>query len=40
MGEAGRARVAEKFSAERMVQEMVQVYGDVLGTNASLEPKT
>ena len=39
MGEAGRARVAEKFSAERMVQEMVHVYEDVLGTNASFEPK-
>ena len=29
MGEAGRARIAERFSSERMVEEMSKVYREV-----------
>ena len=36
LGRAGRERVAERFSADRMVQQMVRVYEEVLGTNLSV----
>jgi glycosyltransferase involved in cell wall biosynthesis len=36
---AGRARVAEKFSADYMVQQMVHLYGDLLGTNMGVAAK-
>jgi glycosyltransferase involved in cell wall biosynthesis len=33
MGEAGRARIAKTFSADHMVEKMLEVYEEVLGTN-------
>ncbi|HEY2456178.1 MAG TPA: glycosyltransferase family 4 protein [Candidatus Acidoferrum sp.] len=36
IAKSGRERVVEKFSADRMVEQMVQIYEEVLGTNLNV----